>query len=163
MHEVVDLRNQPGHVAIVADRLWHAWWRDTGHSLSQVQALVRASLQPGTIPSCLVATGADGRFAGTASLIAHDMDARPHYTPWIAAVWVEPDARGTGLGSRLVTAAARIGFEAGIERIFLYTDRETGPFYEKMGWLRIEADVEGSDIFAMDAALFTRQSAATGG
>lgn len=162
MPEIVDLARRPEQLPAVADRIWRAWWRDAGYELSAVEALARESLTDQPIPSCVVAVDGE-HFAGTASIIAHDMDERPNLTPWIAAVWVEPVYRGAGLGSRLVMEAARIGFDAGVPRIHLYTDPPNGPFYEKMGWALIEADVGRSDVFAMDRDAFSRRSARRSG
>ncbi|MEI9926215.1 MAG: GNAT family N-acetyltransferase [Bradyrhizobium sp.] len=53
------------------------------------------------IPLALVAHDGDA-FLGTASVIPSDLAERPQLTPWIAAVWVEPQARRHGTGSALV-------------------------------------------------------------
>jgi GNAT superfamily N-acetyltransferase len=150
--QVDDLRDRPELVGEVADRIWRAWWRDAGFSLDELTALVRESLARQVVPSAFVAHEA-GRFSGTASLIAHDMDARPNYSPWIAAVWVDPDHRLSGVGSRLVRKAVDHAFTNGIERLYLYCEPAKGPFYAKMGWRRIEQDVGGNDIYLLDAPL----------
>ncbi|MBS9721601.1 GNAT family N-acetyltransferase [Tianweitania sp. BSSL-BM11] len=145
-----DLRDRPERIDDVADRLWTAWWRDGGVSLEELTGLVRESLGPSIVPSTFVAHR-DGQFAGTASLIAHDMDARPHYSPWVAAVWVEADHRGSGIGSQLVRHISALAFAAGIARLYLYCEPSKGPFYAALGWRQIEADVDGNDIFVLDA------------
>ena len=144
-----DLQDRPDFVEDVADRIWKAWWRDAGVSLEDLTALVRSALGSAAIPSAFVAHR-DGRFAGTASLIAHDMDARPHYTPWIAAVWVDEDHRGLKIGSQLVRKASDYAFAAGIKRLYLYCEPAKSPFYEGLGWTKIETEVDGNDIFALE-------------
>lgn len=47
------------------------------------------------IPFCLVAEEG-GVYIGSVLVIENDLDARPDYTPWIAALWVEPHARKRG-------------------------------------------------------------------
>ncbi|WP_312794641.1 GNAT family N-acetyltransferase [Tianweitania sp.] len=145
-----DLRDRPDRVPDVADRIWTAWWRDAGVSLEDLTGLVRDGLGPSAVPSTFVAHRGE-RFAGTASIIAHDMDARPNYSPWVAAVWVEAEHRGCGIGSRLVRHVSAFAFAAGVTKLYLYCEPSKAPFYEGLGWRRIEADVEGNDIFVLDA------------
>ncbi|MGH0361433.1 GNAT family N-acetyltransferase [Sinorhizobium meliloti] len=40
-------------------------------------------------------------------LIENDLDDRPQYTPWIAALWVEPDMRRRGIAAKLMEAARK--------------------------------------------------------
>ncbi|MEJ7011468.1 GNAT family N-acetyltransferase [Sinorhizobium meliloti] len=35
-------------------------------------------------------------------MIENDLDDRPQYTPWIAALWVEPDMRRRGIAAKLM-------------------------------------------------------------
>ena len=59
MHALSDLRQRPDVQAVVADRLWTAWWRAEGSSLDAVAAMVKASLGPGLVPTSFVAHDAD--------------------------------------------------------------------------------------------------------
>ncbi len=103
---IADLRAHPGFVATVADRVWNAWWREAGIPLEAVASRLDESLVGEGVPLTLVAHR-DGVFLGTASVIASDMDERPHYTPWVAAVWVDAEHRQAGVGSALVNEAAQ--------------------------------------------------------
>ncbi|WP_325052895.1 GNAT family N-acetyltransferase (plasmid) [Sinorhizobium meliloti] len=40
-------------------------------------------------------------------LIENDLDDRPQYTPWIAALWVEPDMRRRGIAAKLMEAVRK--------------------------------------------------------
>ncbi|WP_318854340.1 GNAT family N-acetyltransferase (plasmid) [Sinorhizobium meliloti] len=40
-------------------------------------------------------------------MIENDLDDRPQYTPWIAALWVEPDMRRRGIAAKLMEAARK--------------------------------------------------------
>ena len=91
-------------------------------------------------------------FMGMASLIANDMDERPALSPWIAAVWVEPDFRQQGVGSALVRAAADAAFALGFDPIYLYALPTRTAFYQRIGWSTVERDVGGLNIFQMQRA-----------
>lgn len=145
---ISDLRARPEFCCTVADRIWNAWWRDEGCALDDILLRVKENFVSETIPFALVAH-ADDRFLGTASVIASDMEERPHYTPWVAAVWVEADHRNRGIGAALVRAAADAAFRRGVESIYLCSLESKAGFYMNLGWRRIEQDVGGLDIFTL--------------
>ena len=144
-----DLRHRPDFLAVVADRLWTAWWQFAGSSLDDVAALVKESLGPELIPTTFVAHDGD-RFLGTASLIAADFVQRPQYTPWLAAVWVEPDARRRGVGRALVARVCAAAFAGELDRVFLYCTRDKTSFYTGLGWRMVEEDVGPSQVDILD-------------
>lgn len=147
-----DLRDVPDFAASVADRVWRAWWKPAGVPLVALRARLDESLCPALarVPSSFVAhRGAV--FLGTVALIASDMDERPQLSPWVAALWVEPEWRGQGIGAALVDHAAQAAFAAGHERVYLCATAPNAPYYLKIGWTRIERDVEGLDIFTLAA------------
>jgi len=140
-----DLREVPRFFDVVADRIWSAWWRRQGVESDYIVARLRENLAGTGIPIALVAH--DGaRFLGTASLIASDFDERPDYTPWVAAVWIEPDARGGGLGARLVEAAAGKAFAAGHAAVYLAAAPPRRAYYGRLGWTEIERGVGDLDL-----------------
>ena len=104
------------------------------------------------IPLALVAHKGE-RFLGTASLIASDLDERPQFSPWVAAVWVEPDARRHGIGAALVDQATNAAFSLGFARVYLCARRERLDFYRRLGWNRIEENVGplALDVYRRDA------------
>ena len=92
------------------------------------------------IPLALVAHDG-GAFLGTASVIASDLAERPQLTPWVAAVWVEPEARGRGIGAALVDRATRDCFAVGVSRAYLCARPRMSRFYEALGWSIFERKV----------------------
>jgi N-acetylglutamate synthase-like GNAT family acetyltransferase len=74
-------------------------------------------------------------------VIASDLAERPQFTPWVAAVWVEPEARRHGIGAALVDRATRDGFALGIIRLYLCARSQRSVFYERLGWTVIERDI----------------------
>jgi len=149
---ISDLRQCPEFFDIVAERIWQAWWRADGHPLDYISGRLRENMNATPIPFALVAH--DGKsFLGTASVIASDLPERPQLTPWVAAVWVEPQARRRGAGAALVDRAAQACFALGIDRAYLCARRERADFYRRLGWTRIERGVGPFqlDVFIRDA------------
>lgn len=137
---VSDLRQRREFRGTVADRVWRAWWKDRGTPLAALGAWVEELLSASRMPFALVAhDGAD--FAGTASVIASDLDERPQYSPWVAAVWVEPDFRARGIGRKLVARAAADAFALGVDPIYLCARESLHDFYAGQGWRAIERGV----------------------
>jgi GNAT superfamily N-acetyltransferase len=137
---VSDLRERPEFATAVADRVWRAWWQGKGYPLEYIEGRVAESLDGAEMPLAVVAHE-DGQFLGTASVIGSDLDERPEYTPWVAAVWVDPAHRGRGVGSALVRKAAQAAFESGIDPVYLCALPDKRAFYERLGWQRLEENV----------------------
>ena len=77
------------------------------------------------------------RLLGTACLDSEDLPQRPELEPWLASVYVMPEARSQGLGSQLVKAVEREAWKQGVSRLHLHTtDRES--FYAEHGWKTLE-------------------------
>ncbi|AGT11161.1 GNAT family N-acetyltransferase [Paracoccus aminophilus] len=145
--QILDLRDCPEQAADVADRIWQAWWKADGHALADVTALTRLSMGEAAIPSTLVAL-TEGRFLGTVSVIANDLEARPALTPWLAALWVEPEARGRGIGAALIGAALAHAKASGAARLYLCAENPISAYYERLGWTVEERAVEGLDVLS---------------
>ena len=137
---ISDLRQESDLLDRVSDRIWQAFWQETGVSHAAIADRVGESLGSGPVPTTFVAHE-NGNFLGTASLVISDEPSRPMLSPWIAAVWVEPHARERGIGSALVEKATQFAFAHGITRLYLAASTVRRPFYEKMGWRVIERDV----------------------
>lgn len=121
---------------------WH-WqeWGDTdplGSQAQWTQGLAERTLRD-QIPTTCVAVEL-GQAVGSVTLVAHDMDIRLDLSPWLAGVYVWPQARRHGVGSALVRHALgqvqRLGFPA----LYLYT-HSARPFYKRLGWKVIEEAV----------------------
>ena len=139
-HSIVDLRERPDLAPIVADRVWRAWWEPKGYALTIIEGLVRQNFDNEPILFALVAHY-QGTFLGTASVIASDLDSRPQYTPWIAAVWVDPTYRSNGVGAALVRTGAEKAQDLGFDPVYLCALPSKHGFYERLGWRLVEAGV----------------------
>lgn len=139
--KIVDLRAAPQCLDIVADRIWRTWWAADGHSLADVAAALAEVLASDTYPFTLVALH-EGRFAGTVTSIETDIQARPHLGPCLAAFWVEPEARGQGIGDRLAQALLDRLADQGRDRVYLSAKPAMRRYYQGRGWTMIESDID---------------------
>lgn len=155
--EIADLRQRPEFFDTVADRIWRAWWEPHGVPLAYIAGRLQEGMTSQAVPFALVASDGE-RFAGTASVIVSDLDERPRYTPWVAAVWVEPDFRSQQLGRRLVERAVQGAFAAGHARVYLTARAQRRSYYDALGWTAIEEGVGdlGLTVFVREAAAAVR-------
>jgi GNAT superfamily N-acetyltransferase len=79
----------------------------------------------------------DGTPVATASLVAHDLDARPDLTPWLAGVFVVPEARRRGYATRLIATVEGACRAASIPTLWLYT-LTAEQVYARAGWATVE-------------------------
>ena len=70
---------------------------------------------------------------GTATLARKDLEERPDLTPWLAGVFVVPEARGRGYVSHLLQAFDDACRAASIETAWLYTNTAER-VYLRAGW-----------------------------
>jgi len=100
------------------------------------------------VPTFVIAV--DGAMlAGSASLIAQDMDNRPELTPWLADVFVKPEFRGKGVATSLIQRIENEARSAGISRLFLYTP-DAADLYRRLGWEAMEECVyKGTGVVIM--------------
>ncbi len=137
MQEIVRIADRPDLVPTVADWLWHEWWRDDGYTLEQTRDAVAGSVSSSGPPQSFVLI-IDGKPVGTASLVAHDLDERPELTPWLAGVFITPEARGLGHAIHLIRAVEAACRDAGIGTVWLFT-ADAERVYARAGWHSIEA------------------------
>nr|WP_283161718.1 GNAT family N-acetyltransferase [Xanthomonas nasturtii] len=106
---------------------------------------LRSHTRDGVIPTSWVALD-QTQWLGSVSLLEND-DARiRQWSPWLASLYVQPQARGQGIGEALVAhcvqAAARLGVplcvqaaaRLGVPLLYLYCQPALAPFYQRLGW-----------------------------
>jgi len=149
---ISDLRQRPKFFDTVADRIWRAWWQPNGYPLDYISTRLRENMEATPIPFALVAHDGE-KFLGSSSVIASDLEERPQLSPWIAAVWVEEDARRRGIGAALVNRAAQDCFALGVSRAYLCARPRMTGFYEALGWTAVERKVgpHHLSVFIRDA------------
>ena len=90
------------------------------------------------------------RPVGSASLLVHDMDTHPDWTPWLASVYVVPEHRRRGLGERLCRRIVAEARRLGVARLYLFT-HDQAPFYARMGWRTVaREDYQGAAVTVME-------------
>ena len=105
--QISDFREHQHYGPIIADRVWNAWWRNAGLPLADVERHMIEMADDRPLPMAVVAHNDHG-YLGSAFLIHSDMEERPQYSPWVAAVWVEASERKRGVGRALIAEAAKI-------------------------------------------------------
>ena len=93
-------------------------------------------------------------FSARRSALRPILSDRPQYSPWVAAVWVEPQHRLKQVGRSLVGHAAQTLFARGFARIYLCSSPTRLNFYTRQGWVPIEENVGEhlQTVYIMDAA-----------
>lgn len=81
---------------------------------------------------CLIALKGD-QLLGGAALARADLALRADLGPWLACVFVSPEARGQGLAERLIEGICAEAKAKGVARIYLHT-QDKHDYYAKRGW-----------------------------
>jgi GNAT superfamily N-acetyltransferase len=136
----------PTLAAWVYDQWGH--WMSPQATLETLVAKFEGRTVPGRIPETFVAM--EGKVPlGTASLVAHDLPERMDLSPWLAAVYVAPEARSRGIGSALVRAVMDEALALGEEALYLFTP-DKARFYSRLGWQVLEyGEHHGTDVTVM--------------
>lgn len=150
---ILPLPQQPQWVATLAE--WHhrewgalfgpAWSLQIAHEELQQQA----AQPPEAVPVTLLALRGND-LLGSVSVVAEDapeLDALG--SPWLASLYVCPEARGAGIGSRLVQAAIAHARARSVSRMLLFTP-DRAAFYRRLGWAELQrAEVFGHPVQVM--------------
>jgi GNAT superfamily N-acetyltransferase len=136
----VDIGCLADHEEFVATLVqWHhkEWaYLRPGDTIEARTRRIRNACGHQQIPTAFVAfTGTE--LLGSAMLIAHDMDTRLEFSPWVAGVFVAPIHRGKGIGTALVKRTVEEASILKVPRLFLYTPGAE-EFYVRLGWQSLE-------------------------
>ena len=147
--QIDPLVDHPGLAPILAR--WHGdEWEDLRPHWGYQAALdeLRSHTNRDAIPFTLVALDGD-LVLGSVSLIVEDLPGWEHLTPWLASVFVAPDARGRGVGTAMVEYAAQFASRLGITRLHLFTGGQED-FYRRLGWTALAASrLRDHDVLVM--------------
>jgi N-acetylglutamate synthase-like GNAT family acetyltransferase len=132
MIEIINLKDEPALLPTLAS--WHhrEWsFLNPAETLEDRIGRMQQFLNTDFIPGTFIAK--DDCLLGSAAIVEHDMDNKPLLTPWLASVFVLPEHRLKGVGSKLVLHLMAQARDHGIRRLYLFTpDKQS--FYLKLGW-----------------------------
>jgi GNAT superfamily N-acetyltransferase len=151
--QISDFRQHRHYGSVIADRVWKAWWKSAGRPVSDVERHMIEMADDRPLPMAVVAHNEHG-YRGSAFLIHSDMEERPQYSPWVAAVWVEASARKHGVGRALVAEAAKTAGSLGHPAVYICCRAELVGFYSRIGWKVIEhnAGAKRLSVLKLDLA-----------
>lgn len=148
---IVELSTCPEHVDRLAS--WHhaEWGLLYGESWTDDDARreLREQAERRVWSNTLVALDGES-LLGSVSVVSEDAAALSHYgSPWLASLFVAPEFRGRGVGSRLASAGINWAARHGVARLLLFTAGQSA-YYQRMGWRLIARDAlngYGVDVF----------------
>ena len=137
----------PQHAEQVATWLWQAFGGET-LPLSFFATLIAHSQTPEALPLTFIAVEGE-TLIGTVGLWRCDLISRQDLFPWMAALYVSPDARGRGIAGQLQQHVIDYARRLGHPQLYLYS--ACRDFYERFGWQYIG---EGLDYPATAVSLY---------
>ena len=113
----------------------HAEWShlNSGMTLEDRLEMMELYLSDSPIPSTFVCIDKN-KPIGSAAVIEHDMDTHKELSPWLASVFVKPEFRNQGIGSRLIQHVMQYTKQLGIDEFYLFTE-DKEDFYSNLGWI----------------------------
>jgi len=111
-------------------------------------------LNRNTVPLMLLAAKGD-EIVGAAQLKLHEMaDLFPDRKFWLGGLYVAPDYRGSGLGSRIVGQIKGLALSHGVRKLHLQTQALDGGLYARLGWRPFAcAKNHGLNVLVMECDL----------
>jgi GNAT superfamily N-acetyltransferase len=141
--KVVALAEHPHHWQTAAEWSFSAWHHEFPSDTVQtyLDQYKLAASEPDTLIEVYAAIDDNDKLLGVATLVADDeLPDAPEPGPWLAAVFVTPDARRHGAGSALVDHATNRARALGHQKLYLYTEHAQD-WYLGKGWQKVRETV----------------------
>ncbi|MFK0089709.1 GNAT family N-acetyltransferase [Pseudomonas sp. NPDC090755] len=101
---------------------------------------------------CLIAMEG-GQLLGGATLASDDLSDRPDLGPWLACVFIRPEARRRGLAAQLIDGICDHARDAGFTTLYLHTHNQSA-YYSRLGWEVLERfEAWGKEQYLMSRRL----------
>lgn len=96
-------------------------------------------------PSGCVLVSGDATLTGMIAMLAYDHPFSGERTAFEVVWWIEPEARGSGDGVRLLRSAEAWARDGGITKMQMVApDPRVGEFYQRMGYAPVETSYQRS-------------------
>ncbi len=128
--EVVSLRARPDLLETFI-RWFQQKWADQNSKMVYRDCMEHCVGSPSPLPQWYLLREEE-RILGGAGLIINDFISRGDLWPWLCALYIERDARGRGLGGRMIEHLCREAANLGFDRLYLCTDHVG--YYERYGF-----------------------------
>ena len=141
--KVVALAEHPHHWQTAAEWSFAAWHHEfpTDTVQTYLDQYSLAASKPEKLIEIFAAIDSDDNLLGVATLVDDDeLPDAPEPGPWLAAVFVAPDARKFGVGSALVERVVSQTRELNYSTLYLYTEHAQ-IWYRDKGWTKIRDTV----------------------
>ena len=141
--KVVALAEHPHHWQTAAEWSFAAWHHEfpTDTVQTYLDQYSLAASKPEKLIEIFAAIDSDDNLLGVATLVDDDeLPDAPEPGPWLAAVFVAPDARKFGVGSALVERVVSRTRELNYSTLYLYTEHAQ-IWYRDKGWTKIRDTV----------------------
>lgn len=146
--EVKQLSECPEYLTTVGTWIFKSFWNKRHKDPEVVLSWLRLHTQKDRVPYTVVAF-VEGNPVGSCCVIENDCVHRMQYSPWVAAVYVQPDMRMRGVASCFLQETARIAERIGVKGLYIDCLGVTAPVYEKNGWEILEREVGDKNSVVM--------------
>ncbi|WP_372383001.1 GNAT family N-acetyltransferase [Xanthomonas sp. NCPPB 1068] len=102
-------------------------------NLDEALSELRSHTRDGVIQTTWVALDR-AQWLGSVSLLENDDARMRQWSPWLASLYVRPQARGQGIGEALVAHCVQAAARLGVPLLYLYCQPALVPFYQRLGW-----------------------------
>ena len=139
---ICPLADLPQAIPLLATWVHNEWCSFDGRSIGMIETQLAENLGRDSVPITFLAMQ-ESRVIGTVSLDLSDLPSHDHLSPWLASLFVPPEARSQGKGIVLVRHAQEFAKSHQIGPLYLWTPGSTR-IYEGCGWTEIERTIYGS-------------------
>lgn len=127
--EILPLSAVPQHADQLTEWLWRAFGDENSRDF--FASIIASSLKEADFPVTFVAVE-NGKALGTVGFWRCDLISRQDLYPWLAALYVDVDARGQGLSEALQQHVIAYAQARRYQRLWLWAT--FSGYYERFGW-----------------------------